>query len=40
MDLAKAFGTLNHSLLLAKLNARVFSFSAIKLVQSYLLEQF
>ena len=31
MHVAKAFGRLNHNLLLAKLNAQVFSFNAIKL---------
>ena len=35
MDLSKAFDTLDHNLLLAKLNAFGFSFSAINLVQSY-----
>ena len=41
MDLYKAFGTFNHNLLLlAKLNAYGFFFSAIKFVQSYLSEQF
>ena len=40
MDLSKAFDTLNQNLLLAKLNAYDFSFNAIKLVQSYLSEQF
>ena len=38
MDLSKAFNTLNHNLLLAKLNAYGFSFNAIKFVQSYLSE--
>ena len=37
MDLSKAFDTLNYNLLLAKLNAYGFSFSAIKFIQSYLL---
>ena len=36
MDLSKAFDTLNHELLLAKLHAYGFSKSAIKLVHSYL----
>ena len=40
MDLSKEFDTLNHILLLAKLNACGFYFHAIKLVQSYLSERF
>ena len=40
MDLSKAFDTLNPNLLLARLNAYGFSFSAIKFIQSYLLERF
>ena len=40
MDLSKAFDTLNNNLLLAKLNEYGFSFSAIKFIQSYLLERF
>ena len=40
MDLSKPFDTLNHNLLLAKLDAYGFSFSAIKFVQSYLSERF
>ena len=40
MDLSKVFGTLNHNLLLTKLNAYVFSFNAIKFIQSYLSERF
>ena len=40
MDLSKAFDTLNHNLLLAKLNAYGFSFNAIKFIQSYLSERF
>ena len=40
MDLSKAFDTLNHNLLLARLNAYGFSFNAIKFVQSYLSERF
>ena len=40
MDLSKEFDTLNHNLLLAKLNAYGFSFNVIKFIQSYLLERF
>ena len=40
MDLSKAFDTLNHNLLLAKLNAYGFYFNEIKFIQSYLLERF
>ena len=40
MDLSKAFDTLDHNLLLAKLNAHGFSFNAIKFIQSYLSERF
>ena len=40
MDLSKAFATLNHNLLLAKLNAYSFSFNAIKIIQSCLSERF
>ena len=40
MDLSKAFDTLNPNLLLAKLDAYGFSFSAVKFVQSYLSERF
>ena len=40
MDLSKAFNTLNHNLLLAKLNASGFSFNAIKFMKSYLSERF
>ena len=40
MDLSKAFETLNHNLLLAKLDAYGFSFDGIKFVQSYLSERF
>ena len=36
MDLSKAFDTLNHELLIAKLDAYGFSKSALKLVYSYL----
>ena len=35
MDLSKGFDTLNHNLLLDKLNAYGFSFNVIKFVQSY-----
>ena len=38
MDLSTVFDTLNHSLLLAKLNAYGFSFNAMKFIQSYLSE--
>ena len=40
MGISKAFDTVNHNLLLAKLNAYGFSFNAIKFIQSYLLERF
>ena len=40
MDLSKAFDTLNHNLLLAKINAYGFSFNVIKFIQSYLSERF
>ena len=36
MDLSKAFDTINHSLLLAKLDAYVFSRASLKLMQNYL----
>ena len=36
MDLSKAFDTINHSLLLAKLEAYDFSITSLKLMQSYL----
>ena len=36
MDLSKAFDTINHELLIAKLNAYGFSDSALQIVQSYL----
>ena len=40
MDLSKALVTLNHNLLIAKLDTYGFSFNAIKFVQSYLSERF
>ena len=40
MVLSKAFDTLNHNLLLGKLNAYGFPFNAIKFVPSYLSERF
>ena len=40
MDLSKAFDTLNHNLLLVKLNAYGSSFNTMKLIQSYLWERF
>ena len=40
MDLSKAFDTLNHNLLLVKLNGYGFNFNAIKFNQSYLSERF
>ena len=36
MDLSKAFDTLNHDLLIAKLHAYGFSYSALSLIKSYL----
>ena len=36
MDLSKAFDTINHSLLLAKLDAHSFSRMSLKLIQNYL----
>ena len=36
MDLSKAFGTINHDLLIAKLKAYGFSKEALKLMKSYL----
>ena len=38
MDLSKAFDTINHSLLLAKLKTYGFSNQALRLLQSYLWE--
>ena len=35
MDLSKAFDTINHSLLLAKLDAYGFSRTSLKLMQNY-----
>ena len=40
MDLSKAFDTINHSLLLAKLKAYGFSNQALRLLQSYLCSRF
>ena len=36
MDLSKAFDTVNHNLLIAKLQAYGFSMKALKLIKSYL----
>ena len=36
MDLSKAFGTLNHDLLIAKLSVYGFAHNALKLIYSYL----
>ena len=40
MDLSKAFDTLNHNLLPAKLNVYGFSFNATKFVRNYLSKRF
>ena len=40
MDLSKAFDTINHSLLLAKLKANGFSNQALSLLQSYICNRF
>ena len=40
MDLSKALETINHSLLLAKLEAYGFSLTSLKLMQSYLCKRF
>ena len=40
MDRSKAFDTINHSLLLAKLEAYGFSMISLKLMQSYLCNRF
>ena len=40
MDLSKAFGTINHSCLLAKLKAYGFSNQALSLLQSFLCNRF
>ena len=39
MDLSKAFDTINHDLLLAKLKAYGFSLNAVELMGSYLNKQ-
>ena len=39
MDLSKAFDTINHELLLAKLNAYGFEKTALKLIKGYLTER-
>ena len=40
MELSKAFDTINHSLLLAKLKAYGFSNQALSLLQSYICNRF
>ena len=40
MDLSKAFDTINHNLLLAKLEAYDFSMTSLKLMQNYLCNRF
>ena len=40
MDLSKAFYTINHSLLLAKLEAYGFSMNSLRLMESYLCNRF
>ena len=40
MNLSKAFDTINHSLLLAKLKANGFSNQALSLLQSYICNRF
>ena len=40
MDLSKTFDTINHSLLLAKLEEYGFSMTSLKLIQSYLHNRF
>ena len=40
MDLSKAFDTINHSLLLVKLEAYGFSMTSLKLMQSYFCNRF
>ena len=40
IDLSKAFGTINHSLLLVKLEAYGFSMTSLKLMQSYFCNRF
>ena len=39
LNLSKAFDTINHSLLLAKLKANGFSNQALSLLQSYIFQQ-
>ena len=40
MDLPKAFDTLNHEVLIAKLNAYGFDNESLKLIRSYLIKKF
>ena len=40
MDLSKVFDAINHSLLLAKLEAHGFSMTSLNLMQSYLCNRF
>ena len=39
-DLSKAFDSLDHNLMLAKLNAYVFDYNSIKLIQCYLTNRY